>query len=210
MKHLVRTLVLAALGLAVLAGDAVAQNRIGSIYRPDAGPRNPIADKTARRPGDLVTVLISESSDVANQETSDLQKETTLDYQLTNFDLKPNLFNPLPSIGATSTDDFKGTANYQKKGSFTARLTAIVVDVLPGGNLVLSGRREIRVDQEVKLIEFSGVVRRYDIRADNTIASELVANAQISYVGAGPLTRTTNRSTFGGWFHDLIGWLWPF
>ncbi len=192
------------------SGALWAQGRPGSIYDPDAGPINMIADKTARRPGDLVTVLISENQEVKNEETSQLRRATTLDYALQNFDIKPDAFDPLPRLAATSQDDFNGTANYEKEGEFTARITAIVMDVLPNGNLVLKGRREIRIDYETKLIEFSGVVRRYDIRADNTILSELVADARVSYTGEGTLTDTTNRRGLGNVIHRMLLWLWPF
>jgi flagellar L-ring protein precursor FlgH len=204
-----RLLILATL-IAVLAVSALAQTRRGSIYDPDQGPYGLVANKTASRLGDLVTVVISESQDVKNEESSDLKKETDLRYAIENFDIAPDAFNVLPAIQASSDDEFKGTANYKKKGTFTARLTAVVVDTLPNGNLVVNGRREIRIDHEVKVIEFSGVVRRYDIQPDNTITSELVANAKVAYTGVGPLTNSTNRSGIGGWLHDAISWLWPF
>ena len=101
-------------------------------------------------------------------------------------------------------------SNVEKNGEFTARITAIVMDVLPNGNLVIKGRREIKVDSETKVIEFSGVVRRYDVRADNTILSELVADARVSYTGEGQLTDTTERRGLGGLIHRAIIWLWPF
>jgi flagellar L-ring protein precursor FlgH len=82
--------------------------------------------------------------------------------------------------------------------------------VLPNGNLVLSGRREIRIDKETKLMEFTGVVRRFDIDASNSVASELVADATVVYKGSGPLTTHTNRSGLGGWLHGFIAWIWPF
>jgi flagellar L-ring protein precursor FlgH len=113
-------------------------------------------------------------------------------------------------VDADSTDSFIGSANYQKSGAFTARLAAIVVDTMPNGNLVVSGRREIRVDNENKLIEFTGIVRRFDISATNTVESELVANAQITYRGQGPLTDSTNRIGLGGWVHRFFAWFWPF
>jgi flagellar L-ring protein precursor FlgH len=192
------------------AGPATAQARRGSIYDPDRGPFGLVANKTASRLGDLITIVIEESQDVRNEETSDLQKETTFKYALDNFDIKPNAFNVLPAIEANSNDKFKGTANYAKRGTFSARLTAVVVDTLPNGNLVVNGRREIRIDRETKVIEFSGVVRRYDIAPDNTVTSELVANAKIAYSGRGPLTNSTNRTGIGSWVHDALGWLWPF
>lgn len=190
-----------------LASDGT---RRGSIYDPDQGPFGLVSTRTAARQGDLITVVIQENQDVSNQESSDMKKGTTLDYQFTNLDIKPNLFSTLPRAAGKSDDQFTGTANYAKKGKFTARVTAMVVDVLPNGNLVVNGRREIKIDQETKLIEFSGVIRRWDIAADNTIASELVANAKVSYTGTGPLTNSTNRRGIGAWVHDALSWIWPF
>ena len=203
-----------ALSVALLASSASvgsAQGRPGSIYNPDRGPVSMIADHTARNPGDLLTVLITETQNIKNEETSQLQRGTSLDYALNSFNIKSNAFNlPLPDIGATSQDDFNGRANYEKKGAFDARITAIVMDVLPNGNLVIQGRREIRIDTELKVIEFSGIVRRFDVQFDNTIESELVAEARVSYIGEGDLTTTTQRGGLGGWLHKAIVWLWPF
>lgn len=196
--------------LVLLGGLASAQGRPGSIYDPALGPISPIADKTARKAGDLITVLIVENQEVKNEETSQLRRATTLDYALENFDIKPNAFNPLPRLAASSQDDFNGTANVEKNGEFNARITAIVMDVLPNGNMVIKGRREIQVDYEIKVIEFSGVIRRFDIKADNTIQSELVAEARVSYSGDGQLTDTTSRRGLGNAIHRAIIWLWPF
>jgi len=202
------------LGLVALTASAALpqgpRNRPGSIYDADQGPFGLVANKTAAKPGDLLTVEISENQDLKNEESSDLKKETSLNTQLANFDIKPNAFSVLPQLEGSSADSLKGTANYVKKGKFTARVTAVVVDVLPNGNLVVQGRREIRIDKETKLIEFSGIVRRWDVAADNTIPSELVAEARVSYTGTGPLTDETNRTGLGSWIHDAILWLWPF
>ncbi len=197
------------IAVVLFAPGALAQ-RAGSIYDPQHGPMSMIADKTARRPGDLLTVLIAENQDLKNEETSQLQSQTTLDYALTSFNIDAGLFDPLPNLAASSQDDFTGRANYEKKGKFTARLTAIVMDTLPNGNMVIKGRREIRIDRELKVIEFSGVVRSYDIQPDNTIQSELVADARVSYIGQGDLTDTTNHTGLGGLIHRAIVWLWPF
>lgn len=210
MTHTLTRLLTLGLALVLVSGFARAQARRGSIYDPDQGPFGLVANKTAYKMGDLITIEISESQDLKNEESSDLKKETNLKYALTNFDIKPNAFTVLPQLAGDSQDSLKGTANYSKKGKFTARVTAVVMDTLPNGNMVVNGRREIRIDKETKLIEFRGIIRRYDIRADNTIPSELVADAKVSYTGNGPLTNSTNRSGVGGWIHDALAWLWPF
>jgi flagellar L-ring protein precursor FlgH len=209
MRTKLPTALIAAAVLTALAPSAAAQ-RVGSIYDPNRGPYGLIAEKTAFRKGDIVTVLISESQSIQNQESKDLAKSTNLNYKINLWDIKPNMFDPLPRIDADSTDSFIGSAKQEKTGAFSARLAAIVIDTLPNGNLVVSGRREIRVDLETKLIEFTGIVRRLDITAANTIQSELVANAEIVYRGAGPLTKHNDRQGIGSVIHDAIAWLWPF
>jgi flagellar L-ring protein precursor FlgH len=196
--------------LAAAAAPAAQAQRMGSIYDPDAGPAALIAEKTAYRKGDILTVVISENQLVSNNESSDLARATNLNYKINVWDIDPDAFDTLPAIDADSTDNFNGSAKYEKSGAFAARLAAVVVDTLPNGNLVVNGRREIRIDNETKLIEFTGIVRRLDIQADNTVQSELVANAEVVYRGSGPMTRTTNRYGPGGFFHDAIAWLWPF
>jgi flagellar L-ring protein precursor FlgH len=198
-----------AASLALGAGPLSGQ-RPGSIYDASRGLLGSISDKTARRPGDLITVLISENQNIANEESTDLFKSTALDYQLNAFDIKPNAFSVLPSFDSSTSDQLKGNAIFKKKDVFSARLTAIVVDSLPSGNLVISGRREIAIDGETRVIEFMGVIRRFDIQADNSIESELVADARISYTGCGFMSDSTNRRGLNRVVHELINWLWPF
>ena len=199
-----------ALGLALLSDSAEAQARQGSIFNVNASGVSSIADKVAHRPGDLITVLIREEADVNQTEASDFTKSTSLDYEMSKINIFDNTINPLPTLGAASSDGFSGSATYTKKGTFSARLTAMVVDVTPNGNMVIEGRREVRIDGESKVIEFSGVLRRWDITSSNTIDSELVASAKVTYAGTGPMTNATNRTGFGALFHEAIAWIWPF
>src|SRR5689334_14941189 len=85
------------------------QDRPGSIYKPDRGPTSMIHDKIATRVGDLVTVVISESQILKNEESTDLSRATNLNYKLNLFDVKPNAFTVLPKVDADSTDGFVGS-----------------------------------------------------------------------------------------------------
>ena len=204
---------LLASALLLLSPLSIAQGRMGSIYNPDRGPRGIIANKTAYATGDILSVVIQETTNINNQDSSDLARSSSLDFQLTNFDIRPETFGsvgPLPRIAGDTTSDYQGAATQARRGTFTARIAVVVVDVLPNSNLVISGRREIRVDQETKLIEFTGIVRRYDVQPDNTVESELVANAEIVYRGSGPMTAHTNRRGLSRAVHGLLLWLWPF
>jgi flagellar L-ring protein precursor FlgH len=200
----------AAVAALAFADSANAQSRPGSIYDPSRGPIGLVQDKTARRVGDLVTVIVFEEADISSEDSADSAKATSLNYELANFDIKADAFDVLPGLSANSSDSFSGSAQIDKRDTFEARVTAMVVDVLPNGNLVLNGRREIRVDKQTKLIEFSGVVRKYDVTSANTVSSSMVADARISYVGSGPSTNATQRRGIGAWIHDALDWLWPF
>ncbi|MEM8710369.1 MAG: flagellar basal body L-ring protein FlgH [Planctomycetota bacterium] len=203
-------LLLLGLALVVLFSESAHAQRRGSIYDPSRGPISAITDKTAHRVGDLLTVMINENQDVKNEERTDLAKNSTLNYQLIDFNVKPDAFATLPTVQTSKADSFGGAANYEKTGEFEARLTAMVIDVLPNGNMVIEGRREIRIDKERKIMEFRGIVRRYDVLRNNTVQSELVADAYVSYAGSGPLTRTNERRGLGGWLYDALDWIWPF
>lgn len=196
--------------VAVMTTSLASAQRRGSIYDPGLGPVSPIADKTAHRVGDLLTIIIRENQDLKNEEKTDLAKNSTLNYQLLDFNVDPDAFSTLPSIRTSKADTFGGSANYEKKGEFEARLTAIVVDTLPNGNLIVEGRREIRIDEERKVLEFRGIVRRYDVQRNNTVESELVADAYVSYAGTGPLTRSNERRGLAKWLYNAIDWVWPF
>lgn len=209
MTALRSTLLFVLVAAFALATPASAQRR-GSIYNPAGGPSSPIADKTAHRVGDLLTVLINENQDLRNEESTDLAKDSTLNYQLLDFAVKPDAFTTLPALRTQKSDSFGGAAAYEKSGEFTARLTAMVMDVMPNGNLVIEGRREIRIDEERKVLEFRGVVRRYDILRNNTVESELVADAFVSYTGTGPMARANKRRGLASWLYDALDWIWPF
>lgn len=196
--------------VALMTTSLASAQRRGSIYDPGLGPISPIADKTAHRVGDLLTIIIRENQDLKNEEKTDLAKNSTLNYQLLDFNVDPDAFSTLPSIRTSKSDTFGGSANYEKKGAFEARLTAIVVDTLPNGNLIVEGRREIRIDEERKVLEFRGIVRRYDVKRNNTVESELVADAYVSYAGSGPLTRSNERRGLAKWLYNAIDWVWPF
>ena len=120
MNPMLRTTLAILLAAVAVELPAAAQARDGSIYDPSAGPYGLVSNKIAQRVGDLITVVISENQNVRNEEIADLRKETDLQYQITNFDIKPNAFNVLPQVAADSTDQFAGQANYAPRTAIRA------------------------------------------------------------------------------------------
>lgn len=177
-----------------------------SLWNPARPVPGLTSDTTARGIGDLLTVIISEKQVIKNKEQTQLSKELETDASIQNFDFLQNAFGTLPAVKASSSRDFSSDGKYDKEGAFQTRLSVLVIDVMPNGNLVIEGRRNVQTDRETKTIRVTGVVRPFDVTASNTVLSELIANASIAYEGEGPLTRNSNR----GWLSELIDFVWPF
>lgn len=87
-----------------------------------------------------------------------------------------------------------------------ASLTTQVVRVYPNGNLKIRGGKEVRVNNETQIIYVTGIIRPVDILADNTVDSNKVLNARISYTGKGAISDKQQP----GWLMRTIDKVWPF
>jgi len=141
--------------------------------------------------GDLVTVLVTESVSASNRATTETEKGLTTDGQLSveGFlqwvaDLPPTI-TPIEDLTFTPTEEFSGEGRVQTSGTFTARITAVVTDMLPNGNLVVEGVRTITIAEDTAVLTIRGIVDPNDITLDNTVASSQVADLEIQYEGEG-------------------------
>ncbi len=180
----------------------------GSIWaRRDTNMKTVYADDVARNIGDVLTIVIVEDSKVDNKAKRDLQKETERSSAF-NGDL--NIDHVLPSIpgftmNAESANEMKSKADFKDERSFEDRVSVVVVDILPNGNLVVIGTRDRNIAGDTQTIEVSGIVRPSDITFTNTVRSEQVANFRIISQNGGisaPYTRT-------GWLGRVFDVLWP-
>jgi flagellar L-ring protein precursor FlgH len=151
--------------------------------------------------GDLVTVIVSETSQGVQSASTDLNKSTSLGLATTGL-----LGNAVGSTSAGLTSAQKGGGNLARQGRMTAMITARVEKVLPNGSLTLSGAQEIEFDSGVQRISVKGVARPRDIDAANQIYSYRLANAQIEYLGTGAL----NEKARTGYLSRFLEWLWIF
>jgi flagellar L-ring protein precursor FlgH len=196
----------AALVLAGASGGARAQSA-GSLWgRPGASTRGAIADHVALEVGDLLTVIVSEGQTVQDDGKLETSKESNLDSALEVFDIKPNTFNTLPALKYRSERSVDGESKYSQKGKFETRLSAVVLDVKPNGMLLVEGRRTIHLDGDVKEMRVRGLVRPIDIRADNSVSSDRIADADILYDSDGGRSRVVEKN----WLENLLDFIWPF
>lgn len=187
-------------------------HQANSLWRP--GARAFFRDQRAAQVGDILTVVVAIQDEAELNNTTTRNRTASEDADATQlFGLQGNFANFLPdavdpanllSVGNTSTHNGVGTVDREE--TINLQVAALVVDILPNGNLVIAGRQEVRVNFEVRDLRVSGVVRPQDITNTNTIQHSQIAEARISYGGRGQLT-DVQQPRYG---QQLIDVLMPF
>jgi flagellar L-ring protein FlgH len=167
-------------------------------------------DKKALRVGDILTVRIVESAQASNTADTDLSRSSSIKAGLSTFFGKKkflNLFKLDEDVLASSAENaHQGSGSTTRSGQLTATMTAVVREVLPNGNLVVQGTREVLVNHEQQFITLTGIVRPLDVDRDNVVLSTQLADASITIGGLG-VVADKQRSGWGTWVFDFI---WPF
>ena len=139
-----------------------------------------VADQRAYRPGDNLTVLITETASASTTAKTTTNKKAALAGSA-NANGEP------VSAGADLSEDFTGGGKIERTGRLLAQLTVMVQAVDRNGDLLVKGEQEILVNEEKQWISVEGRVRQADIRSDNTVLSNRISEARIKYTGKGLL-----------------------
>ncbi len=170
------------------------------------------SDQRAKNVGDILTVNIVEVSQASESASTATTRKSQTVAGITNFfglETNPNgpWKNPATLVNANApNNDFTGTGATTRAGSLSASITARVMDLLPNGNLVIEGKREIYVNNEKKEILLQGIVRPRDIAFNNSISSTQIADAKVIYTGIGVVAEKQRP----GWAARLFDFVWPF
>ncbi len=183
----------------------------GSLWQGDTNKNGFLfQDAKALGIGDVVTVILSENVAAEREASTESSKEASNDYSISNVLGwgKGRKFSHFfaPEVTTSMESSFEGKGKIKRKDKLTGVISAIVVDILPNGNLVIEGRKKVRVNQEDQYIIIRGIVRPEDISSDNTVYSTMIANAEIYYYGKGSIGGRQKV----GWGTRLLDILWPF
>lgn len=161
-------------------------------------------DPRATRVGDLLTVMISMNDKAVLDNKTDRSRDSHTKF---GGDFLAE-FLPFSKSGrldanVNSQSSTKGTGKIDRTEEVRFNVAAVVVDVLPNGNLLISGSQEVRVNYEMRVLNVGGIVRPLDITRGNTIAYEKVAEARISYGGRGRLMEV-QQPAWGQQIYDQV------
>jgi flagellar L-ring protein precursor FlgH len=161
--------------------------------------------------GDIVTVLVSIQDEAELQNRTTRGRDNTegmglprlLGLESSYARLLPTGIDPSRLIEASSTSGVNGTGAIRRNETVTLRVAATVAQVLPNGNLVVTGRQQVRVNSELRDLSIGGVIRPQDIASDNTVRHDRLAEARIAYGGRGTIS-DVQRPRMGQELLDII------
>ncbi len=177
----------------------------GSIFQ-SAAYRPLYETHRARMVGDIITVTIVESISAKQELSSSLSKAGTVSSNITGVPLLN--VSQVAKLGAAgnSTNTFDGKGATASTNTFTGTITTTVIEVLPNGHLIVSGKKEIGVAKNVDVLRFSGQIDPATIQLGNTVASNLIANVRIEQMGRGQQQEAQGT----GWLSRLFLNISPF
>ena len=185
----------------VAAPAPVASN--GSIYAGSGGLRL-FQDNKARQVGDLLTIVLVESTSSRSVAQTSVSKESGIGMGAPTIAGVPITYKGQSILQAEveAGRDFSGTGNSTQSNRLEGEITVTVARELGNGNLLVSGQKRMRLNQGDELVQVQGIVRIADIGPDNRITSDRVGNAQIVYGGRGTLARSNAMGWLGRFFNS--------
>lgn len=190
--------------LAPTVGRSAPQD--GGLYT-DAG-LDLFSDRKARRAGDIITIVLKESTVSQKKSNLNSTKESTSILE------NPTLLGAPLSLGKLNLEtslsgdrEFKGKGDAAQSNNLQGNITVTVSDILPNGVLLVRGEKWLTLNRGDEYIRISGMVRPDDIGPDNTVLSTRVANARISYSGTGAMADSSQMGWLSRFFNSGY---WPF
>ena len=180
----------------------VAPRYEGSLFSGENGRNMFFVDRKARAMNDVVTVRIADVTSATGQANTNTNRTSSVAGSLDNiFGYKPGNV-----VDASLKFGFDGKGTTTRKNALSATVTAVVREVFPNGNLFVEGSKEVIINNERQYITVTGVVRPEDIAPDNSISSDLLADARLVYSGRGVLSDKQRPGLLG----RVVDFVWPF
>ena len=181
-----------------------------SLWRP--GSRAFFKDQRAKEIGDILTVAVALSNEGASFNSTLTRSRASaegagitglLGFENSLNKILPDSVNPAKLVGTTGTSTNTNAGTTGRAESLTVKLAAVITQVLPNGNLVISGKQEIRVNYEMRELNVQGIIRPEDISSSNSVTYDKIAEARIYYGGRGVNSDLT-QPRYGQQLLDVI------
>ena len=186
-----------------LTRSAPPRGTSGGVFNPDSS-MSLVSDSRAFRVGDIVTVILQETTQASKSAGTTLAKDSSVGIA------SPSLLGktfPKAGVDISAERGFKGDAQSTQQNALSGAITVIVQEVMPNGLLKVAGEKVLTLNQGEEFVRLRGFLRAADIDANNMVSSQRIANARIAYGAQGTLAEA-NRP---GWLtRFFLGPLMPF
>lgn len=163
-------------------------------------------DLRAKRVGDVLTVVLRESTAASKKSSTSTKKDTSIDLPGPTIAGRPVTASgtEILAMQVEGQREFDGEGSASQSNQLTGNITVTVVQRLANGNLVVEGQKWLRLNHGDEFVQITGVVRPYDVREDNTVTSDRVADARISYGGRGVLANASQPGWLDRFFNSRL------
>lgn len=175
----------------------------GAIFQ-SAAYRPIFEDRRARLVGDTMTITIVEKTSAGKSAGNSASKTGSTDYSVGALLGVPASTLAKAGVSSKTANKFEEKGDTSSSNNFTGTIGVTVVDVLPNGNLVVSGEKQIALDKGVEFVRFSGVVNPATIAAGNVVPSTQVADARLEYRTNSRIDKAEVSSQFARFFYSLM------
>jgi len=172
----------------------------GSIFA--GGVDDWFGRKRQYRVGDVLTVVLQERTAASRSALTDTSRAAEISATAPT----PNGLLSKFNLGGESTLRSEGKGRADQTAELTGAISVTISEVLPNGNLVIRGEKQLALSEGSEFVQVAGIVRPEDVAPDGSVQSRRLANAQIAYRGTGELANAAK----GGWGTQLLHRLWPF
>jgi flagellar L-ring protein precursor FlgH len=159
------------------------------------------SDQKASYVGDAITIIVVESSLARNNAKTSSGKTSDLGFNLAGKVSSNDV--PAVDLGIGSKNKFDGAGSTEASGMIQTKISATIESVLENGNMLISGSKKITINGEEQLVKIKGVVRTSDVRADNSVLSYNISDAEISFEGSGLIDDAQSP----GWLTKFFHWI---
>jgi len=170
-------------------------------------------DGNSRQVGDLITVIVAESTSTSLQADTATERKSSIGAKLASlFGIATGVSNANANLeggiglGTEYESAFDGGGTTSRESSLEGMLTCKVIEVLPNGNLRIWGWKKVRSNRETQYLVLTGTVRPRDIQLDNTVESYLLAESEIENTGSGVIADKQGP----GLGQRVVDRVWPF
>lgn len=171
----------------------------GAIYNANSY-RPMFEDRRARHIGDLLTVNISERTSAGKSGASTGSKSGSASFAVPG----PLQARIGANVGLEGANKFADADTQSASNNFTGTIGVTVTEVLPNGNLIVAGEKQVAMNKGIEYIRFSGMVAPDTIQPGNVVASTVIADARVEYRTNSRVDKAEMSNMFSRFFQSML------